>query len=423
MRFTRTLILILSYMGLTACATQVVSNEDDKYARQVVFTVSDQQWSASAQGFSGMLKTSGYNQNAGDQKPGQVYIRSIIKFHRLKKISQWSIEALGIEAVVAEFRPDRELADVVLALRNDARVESVQPLQKYRLLSYNDPFYHLQSATSKDDLESIHKLATGKNVVVAVVDTGVDRTHPELADRIIYATSFVENDLSDFDRDEHGTAVAGIIGSSANNEVGIVGVAPEVKLMVFKACQQDDRTKKASCDSYSIIKALTRVLELEPDILNLSLAGPPDTLVERVIEAILLKGIVVIAAVDSQNPANSFPASIPGVLAVNSPGLASSAPKIGVVAPGLEILTTTPGATYAFRSGSSMSTAYVSGLAALVKERNPNITRQQMIQLIFESAENPLSTSPLVDICRAIHRSGDGLDCERDTMAVTEAGP
>ncbi|MFT5209004.1 MAG: major intracellular serine protease [Flavobacterium sp.] len=126
--------------------------------------------------------------------------------------------------------------------------------------------------------------------MVAVVDTGVDRTHPELSDRIMYSSSFIDNDISNFDADEHGTAVAGIIGSKANNEVGIVGVAPEVKLMVLKACQQDDKTRRAHCDSYSLLKALTRVLALEPDILNLSLAGPPDPLIARLIDAILGKG-------------------------------------------------------------------------------------------------------------------------------------
>jgi subtilisin family serine protease len=135
----------------------------------------------------------------------------------------------------------------------------------------------------------------------------------------------------------------------------------------------------------------------------------------------LERGIIVVAAVDNQNPEKSFPASISGVLAVNSTN-SLQIPEFGVVAPGLEILTTMPGATYAFRSGSSMFTAYVSGLAALMKEQNPDITRQKMLQLIYQSAKGPIHATALVDICRAISREGNDLDCNSEEMAVTKVG-
>jgi subtilisin family serine protease len=159
---------------------------------------------------------------------------------------------------------------------------------------------------------------------------------------------------------------------------------------------------------------LIRRPELVEEVVN-------DTMVSRVIDAILAKGITIVAAVDSKRSEKSFPASIPGVLAVNSPN-GSTLPEIGVVAPGLEILTTTPGATYAFRSGSSMSTAYVSGLAALIKEQNPKISRSEMLKQIYQSAEGPLQSARLVDICRAISREGNELNCDREEITVTKVG-
>ena len=84
------------------------------------------------------------------------------------------------------------------------------------------------------------------------------------------------------------------------------------------------------------------------------------------------------------------------------------------------MLTTAPGATYGFKSGSSMATAYVSGLAALMIERNPGISREQLVSQIHASTKDPMSTSPLVDLCRAISQSGDELVCTQEAMVVTD---
>ncbi len=338
-----------------------------------------------------------------EQSPERL-VSNIIKVHKLKKIAQWSVKSLGVEAIVAEFNSDRQIEDVLSALQGDMRVESVQRVNTYDLLAYNDPYFHLQNTVANEDLERVHELATGKNVVVGVVDTGVDRSHPELKDRIVFAENFVSYDQQDFDNDEHGTSVAGVISSAANNDLGIVGVAPDARLMIFKACSQNDLTRKAYCDSFSLMKGLIEVLRQKPDIVNLSLAGPEDPLLARLINRTIESGIVVIAAVDSSNSQNTFPASVPGVLAVNSAFQfdKSRMPESSVVAPGMEMLTTTPGATYAFRSGSSMSTAFVSGIAALMKEQDPGISSSQMVDVLYKTAKDRIEQFPLVDICHVI---------------------
>ena len=286
------LICLASLVALASCAIQPTKQDMEKsLSRRIMFTVVEPRGDTSA----GKMPVT--PDAANDKRGLEPLIKRIISFHRLKKISEWSIKALGIEAIVAEIRGNRSVEDVVSALSQDSRVESVQPIVTFHLLTYNDPYFHLQNATvGNADFERIHHLATGKNVTVALVDTGVDRHHPELAGRIVYSHNFVDHDQGEFDNDEHGTSVAGLIASAANNQVGIVGIAPEAKLMVFKSCWQDEETRQAKCDSYSITKALVEVLKQHPDVLNLSLGGPPDPLIRRLLAAANKEGIVIVAS-------------------------------------------------------------------------------------------------------------------------------
>jgi len=407
-------IWVASLLLAAGCATSPANTEPgSQLDRRVMFTVSDS--------LGEPRLVNGYVSESYQQKTRKdglrLVVNRIVAFHRLKKISQWSIKALGLEAIVAEVRGDQSVEDAVNALTEDARIESVEPVVAFDLLSYNDPYFHLQNAsTAGADIERIHDLATGKNVSVALVDTGVDRHHPELADRIIYSRNFVDDDQDEFDNDEHGTSVAGIIASTANNDLGIVGIAPESRLMIFKSCWQDSQTRVAKCDSYSIMKALVAVLEQQPDILNLSLAGPDDPLIRRLLKQVDARGIIVVAAVDSSR-SQTFPASMEEVIAVSAPLFAGSKlPKDSVLAPGTDILTTTPGATYAFKSGSSMATAYVSGVAALMKERQPALSSRQLRLQLMTSAQTSINMVPVVDICHAVSGS-DGI-CPVPTMVV-----
>lgn len=371
---------------------------EDMFRYQVLFTVSENLSSSSMP--------------AAKPEDSEKVVTAIIQIHDLKKVAQWSVKALGVEAIVAEFQTDRPIEEVLSALQADQRVESVQRVNTYDLLTYNDPYFHLQNAVPGSDLAMVHDSVTGRDVSVAIVDTGVDREHPELKERITFSENFVMHDQGDFDHDEHGTTVAGVIASAANNELGIVGVAPEADIQVFKACAQNDLTRRASCDSFSLVKALVEVLKQNPDVLNLSLAGPNDPILTRLVQTAVERGITVVAAVDHRNPTNSFPASIPGVIAVSSAFQFDYhwMPKNGVLAPGSEVLTTTPGATYAFRSGSSMSTAFVAGVAALLKEQDPSLSAAQIIRRLHQTAQARINEVPLVDVCQVV--SGTTAICE-----------
>ena len=380
----------------------------DIYASNVVFTVPYAQ--------SGNQLTSGFTQDASvDEPAAQNLIQAVLRFHGLTKVSQFTIQALKVEAVVAEFGPSRNLDDVVSALSADNRVQSVQSVKPYTLMSYNDPYFALQSTVNGDQIDSIHQISTGKNVVVGIVDTGVDRWHPELINNIVYTKNLVDSDQDSFDNDEHGTAVAGVIASAANNDLGIVGVAPDVKLMVFKACHQEKTSRRTSCDSLSIIKALSDVLVQQPDILNLSLSGPRDAIIERLLREVYRNGIVVLGAVDeSRGLAESFPANMEEVIAVGTAINIGGGFTDVLLAPGTDMLTTAPGATYGFKSGSSMATAYVSGIVALMKEHNPALSNAEVYGDLRASARFDENDLPVIDMCRAVNTTIESAhECER----------
>ena len=390
----------------------------DIYASNVVFTVPYAQ--------SGNQYSSGFAQQAsGDEPTAQNLIQAVLRFHGLTKVAQFTIQALNVEAVVAEFGPSRQLDDVVTALSADNRIQSVQSIKPYTLMSYNDPYFALQNTVNGDQIDSIHQIATGKNVVVGIVDTGVDRRHPELIDNIVYSRNLVDDDQASFDRDEHGTAVAGVIASAADNDLGIVGVAPDVQLMVFKACRQEKVSRRTSCDSLSIIKALSDVLVQQPDILNLSLSGPRDAIIERLLREVYRDGIVVLAAVDeSRGLAGSFPANMEEVIAVGTAINLGGGFANVLLAPGTDMLTTAPGATYGFKSGSSMATAYVSGIVALMKERNPALSNADVYADLRASTRFNENELPVVDMCLAVNTAIESAhECERTpSMALSGQG-
>lgn len=413
-------LLLAITVLLSGCASIDSRPVEEQFARQVVFTVANELAADPS------LLTSYSHASFTDMEPAlvkeksQSIIDAVLRFHRLKKVSQWSIKSLGLEAVVAEFSAKKTMEEVTADLIIDGRVDSVESVKTYQLLTYNDPYFQLQSSVKSDDIENIHRLATGKDVVIGVVDTGIDRTHPELMDRIIYSRNFVAHDQNRFDQDEHGTTVAGVIASAANNKLGIVGVAPDVKLMVFKSCWQDRVTRRAKCDSVSLMKALVDVINQQPDIVNLSLAGPDDLLIRRLLKAASDRGIVLVAAVDPRSK-SSFPASMDEVIAVGTPiGTDESADTFGILAPGTDVLTTTPGATYAFRSGSSMATAYISGIAALMKERQPTLSGEQIRVHLRSTSSSNIGAVPVVDMCAAISQEGES--CQSNSIVMVSEG-
>jgi len=275
-------------------------------------------------------------------------------------------------------------------------------------VSYNDPLASMQPALSSLSIESAHETATGRGVTVAVVDSTVDSRHHELRGRILSQQNLV--DATSSRRPEvHGTAVAGVIGSIANNGEGIVGIAPESGIASLRACWTvDSVTGRARCSSFSVARALESAIDLEADVVNLSLAGPFDPLLSELIDAAIGQGIIIVAALPaSPGDESGFPSSHRLVIAAESSQspAAHAAPNL-LRAPGAEVMSTAPNNRYAFFSGNSMSAAYITGVTALVRQLRPDIDAGDLIELLIDTG-----TDRSINACRAIARVEGGGVC------------
>ena len=274
-------------------------------------------------------------------------------------------------------------------------------------------------------------MATGKGVRIGVVDTGIDVGHPDLKGRVVRAMTVLSGKRSSFTGDVHGTAGAGVIAARANNDGGIVGVAPDSRVVALKACWAvEERPWSAECDSYTLLQAIDVALEERVQVLNLSLSGPPDPALTLILEHALDKGITVVAAFDpEQGDLGGFPASLPGAISVmeapieGHEGVHAGRPTgAALAAPGLDILTTIPRGAYDFHSGSSLAAAHVSGMVALLLERHPEMTPPEILERLRAtsrsySAEATGETLWMADACAAL--ASDPAACLADGRGPT----
>jgi subtilisin family serine protease len=252
-----------------------------------------------------------------------------------------------------------------------------------------DPYFKLQSNLKQMQINQAHGITTGKNVSIAMIDTGVDLQHPDLAGQISKNENFAASYSSGFSTDKHGTAVAGVMVARKDNGVGITGIAPDAKLIAYKACwpNQTD-SMDAVCNSYTLALAVNSAIRASVNILNMSLTGPQDPLLELLLNKAIEKGIIVVASNTKIPEDENFPASLQDVISVQSSQKAGSKPTLGdkeISAPGDKILTTLPHGTYDFISGSSISAAEISGIIALLKEIKPSLTLAEVKSILEKS--------------------------------------
>jgi subtilisin family serine protease len=326
-----------------------------------------------------------------------------------KLVSDWAMPSIGVRCFLGEVAPGQAPSELASRLAADASVESAQPVQVFRALGHDDAYYELQTNAKILRLDELHRIATGKHVKVAQVDTGVELTHPDLEGQFSEARNFVDG--TDYAAESHGTGVAGIIAAKADNKIGIVGVAPAARVMPLRSCWEDpDQAGSALCSTFTLAKAIQYVLVHPAGVLNLSLSGPRDRLLERLIDKAIEQGITVVGAVDPSQPADSFPATHPGVIAVGSAG-STLAINGEVLAPGEHVLTTTLNGSWGFLSGSSFAAAQVSGIAALLLEKSPKLRPADISRVLREHVYQAGSESSVVDACAALASVSAGLDC------------
>lgn len=227
------------------------------------------------------------------------------------------------------------------------------------------------------------------SVRVAIIDTGVDTTHPDLVDHITQTIDiFAESTMSD--RQGHGTHTAGIIGATPNTQTQTRGICPSCQIIAIKAINDDGYGSDVT-----VAQGIDDAISAGAKVINLSIGSVNDApAIKAAIERALAADIIVVAAAGNseRNPGEAvFPAAYPGVIAVsaidkdnNIAPFAQNNTRIDIVAPGVDIVSTSPfGDGYSMEQGTSTAAPQVTATVALVRALRPELSAQQTQELLL----------------------------------------
>jgi subtilisin family serine protease len=359
----------------------------------------------------------------GSPEAMRVIAEDLARIRRLGVLEVIGLRSTGDGLIVFRILDGLTVPQKVAALQTDPRVRLAQPDFLYTVA--DDQLSNASSVSYGPSLIKSDKLrghVTGKGITVAIVDTGIDASHKNLQGKVLESVDLTEQHVG-YTPDLHGTMVAGIIAAERRNGSGFDGVAPRVQLLAFQSCHARPQELIAGCSTVSLTHGVEQAISKGARVINLSVAGQNhDPKLSAQVEAAVSKGIFVVAAAGNDGPTGRppFPAalqSVAGVTAVDASSrvypLATQGLHVALAAPGVEIFSTAPGGKYQVQSGTSFAAAFVSGVAALLLERDPQLTPQKLRDLMKKTAQhlgepgaNAVFGSGLLDACAAAVRLG-----------------
>jgi subtilisin family serine protease len=228
----------------------------------------------------------------------------------------------------------------------------------------------------------------GDEVRIAVIDSGIDVAHPELAGAVVGTYDALRSTEG---AHTHGTGIAGAIAARAR----LLGSAPSARLLAIRAFGAT--ASGAESTSFVVLKSLNYAVEQGAQVINMSFAGPRDPLLERGLAAAAKRGIILIAAAGNAGPKSPplYPAADKNVIAVSATDAndklfeeSNRGNHLAISAPGKDLLLPSPDEKYQVASGTSFAAAYVSGVAALIVERNPGVAPEVVRRILTETARD-----------------------------------
>ncbi|MET0630221.1 MAG: S8 family serine peptidase [Xanthobacteraceae bacterium] len=245
-----------------------------------------------------------------------------------------------------------------------------------------------QYVVSKLRLGEAHRVATGSNVLVAVIDSAIDVRHPDLAGAVVEQFSAVGRPEKPH---VHGTGMVGAIAAHSR----LLGIAPKARILAVHAFSADSRQSPEATTRH-IIAGLEWAIGKGARVINMSFAGPYDPMLQLAMKNAHAKGVVLIAAAGNAGAKSPplYPAADPHVIAVTATdqndqlfGQAVQGPHVAVAAPGVDIAVPAPSDAYQITTGTSVAAAHVSGVAALLIERHPSVDAATVLEVLTSSAK------------------------------------
>ncbi len=317
--------------------------------------------------------------------------------------TEWPLQSIAVHCYVVRVDENTDIADLATRMRADADIQTVQQMQDFRTFESHDygSLVSAQNALIQLNAIAAQHYSKGSGVQIGVVDSGIDVAHPDLANQLASLHDFVSDDKQPA-AEAHGTAIAGIIAADDANDEGMLGVAPKANLIGLRACWQATG-QPGQCNSFSLARALNFSILKNISPINMSLGGNPDPLLETLVRAAIARGIIIIAA-SGDGAENSFPASVPGVIAAGQA-------KGDIPAPAVDVISAAPDDQYGYFSGSSVAAAHVSGVVALMLAANPDLNNTE-IKKALDAAVTIKDETPMLDACVALNSvTEESLDC------------
>lgn len=315
-------------------------------------------------------------------------VDAVAQQQRIQKLGSTEIALLNTRIYRWRITDGRSVQAVVAAISADTRVAGASFNHVFSLQQNTPNAGPPQYAADKMKLADAHLLTRGENVLVAVIDSGADVSHPELRGTIAESFDAVGGEYAPH---AHGTGMTGaIVGQSL-----LKGVAPKARILNVRAFAPTGKTQDGT--TFDVVRGMDWAASKGARVFNLSFAGPQDQLMARAIKAAIKKGIVVVAAAGNAGPKSPplFPGAEPGVIAVTSTDaadgvgpFANRGDYVAVAAPGVDILMAAPKKAYAVSSGTSISAAYVSGMAALLIARHPDADTKEIAAVLSGTAKD-----------------------------------
>lgn len=317
--------------------------------------------------------------------PTDAQLDALARRHRLTRVESQEFPLLGTRMFRWRISDSRSVETVIRQVMAGGGVLSAQPNFRFALQQSNQP---AQYAVTKLRLVEAHTIAKGADIMIAVIDSGIDATHPELAGVIAASFDPLGGAAT---AHAHGTGIAGAIAAHDR----LMGAAPSARIIAIRAF--GDAANGAESTSFVILKSLEFAATRGAKIVNMSFAGPRDTLIERGLAALNERGIILVAASGNAGPKSPplYPAADKHVIAVTATDAADKlfpasnrGSHIAVAAPGADLLLPSPDGKYQVTSGTSFAAAYVSGLAALMLERNPALKPADIRDVLVRTAQD-----------------------------------
>jgi subtilisin family serine protease len=326
-----------------------------------------------------------------DGAPTQDAVEALARRHRLRRAESQTFRLTKSTIFRWEIPDGRSMQEVIRQLSADPAIRTVQPNYVYSLQQQSaaegDP---AQYTLAKLNLRQAHAVSRGDNVLVAVIDSGIDVTHPDLS-------GVIAGTFATFDPGEkphtHGTAIAGAIASQAR--LRLMGIAPAARILAVKAFGTSDEGAEGT--TMNIIKGLEWSIQQGARIINMSFAGPDAPVMRKILAGARNQGIVLIAAAGNAGPKSPplYPGSDPNVIAVSATdsedklfAASNRGSYISVAAPGVDILLPAPDQGYQVTSGTSFAAAHVTGIVALMLQRNPDLTPAAVRKVLESTARD-----------------------------------